>query len=76
MSFSAADTGALTSGVRERVTEELSIGDYVLSGAIAALVMIDAIARLVPGVVGDERSVAEFVQPGAARFPAMHDRRK
>ena len=46
--------------VRERVTEELSIGDYVLSGGeLPALVMIDAIARLVPGVVGDERSVAE-----------------
>src|SRR3979409_1267577 len=42
--------------VRERVTEELSIGDYVLSGGeLPALVMIDAIARLVPGVVGDER---------------------
>ena len=46
--------------VRERVTEELSIGDYVLSGGeLPALVMIDAIARLVPGVVGDERSVAQ-----------------
>ena len=38
--------------------EEWSIGDYVLSGGeLPALVMIDAIARLVPGVVGDERSV-------------------
>ncbi len=46
--------------VRERVTEELSIGDYVLSGGeLPAVVMIDAIARLVPGVVGDERSVTE-----------------
>jgi tRNA (guanine37-N1)-methyltransferase len=46
--------------VRARVTEELSIGDYVLSGGeLPALVLIDAIARLVPGVVGDERSVAE-----------------
>ena len=46
--------------VRDRVTEELSIGDYVLSGGeLPALVMIDAIARLVPGVVGDERSVEE-----------------
>ena len=42
------------------VTEELSIGDYVLSGGeLPALVTIDAIARLVPGVVGHERSVAE-----------------
>src|SRR4029079_4085493 len=46
--------------VRQRVTEEMSIGDYVLTGGeLPALVMVDAIARLVPGVVGDERSVAE-----------------
>ncbi len=51
-------------GVDERVrqhlaTETLSIGDYVLSGGeLPALVMLDAIARLVPGVVGDEESVA------------------
>src|SRR5438132_160782 len=46
--------------VRTRVTEELSIGDYVLSGGeLPALVIIDAVARYVPGVVGDERSVAE-----------------
>ena len=46
--------------VRERVTEELSIGDYVLSGGeLPALVIVDAVARYVPGVVGDERSVAE-----------------
>ena len=46
--------------VRERVTEELSIGDYVLTGGeLPALVMLDAVARLVPGVVGDEQSVAD-----------------
>ncbi len=50
-------------GVDERLVEavgaeEWSIGDYVLSGGeLPALVMLDAIARLVPGVVGDERSV-------------------
>jgi tRNA (guanine37-N1)-methyltransferase len=50
-------------GVDERVrehlaTEELSIGDYVLSGGeLAALVIIDAVSRLVPGVVGDVDSV-------------------
>jgi tRNA (guanine37-N1)-methyltransferase len=50
-------------GVDDRVrqhlaTEELSIGDYVVSGGeLPALVMVDAIARLVPGVVGDEESV-------------------
>jgi tRNA (guanine37-N1)-methyltransferase len=52
-------------GVDERVhehvaTEEISIGDYVLSGGeLAAMVIIDAVSRLVPGVVGDERSVSE-----------------
>jgi tRNA (guanine37-N1)-methyltransferase len=52
-------------GVDERVsahvaTEEISIGDYVLSGGeLPALVVIDAIGRLVPGVVGDEQSVGE-----------------
>ncbi len=51
-------------GVDERVraglaTEALSIGDYVLSGGeLPALVIVDAVARLVPGVVGDEESVA------------------
>ena len=51
-------------GVDERVrmhlaTETLSIGDYVLSGGeLPALVMLDTVARLVPGVVGDEESVA------------------
>jgi tRNA (guanine37-N1)-methyltransferase len=46
--------------VRQRVTEELSIGDYVLTGGeLPALVVLDAVARLVPGVVGDEQSVAE-----------------
>jgi tRNA (guanine37-N1)-methyltransferase len=40
--------------------EELSIGDYVLSGGeLPALVIVDAVSRLVPGVVGDEQSVAE-----------------
>ena len=50
-------------GVDDRVrdlvaTEELSIGDYVLSGGeTAALIVIDSVSRLVPGVVGDPESV-------------------
>jgi tRNA (guanine37-N1)-methyltransferase len=45
--------------VRERVTEELSIGDFVLTGGeLPALMVLDAVARFVPGVVGDEQSVA------------------
>lgn len=51
-------------GVDERVrqhlaTEEISIGDYVLAGGeLAAMVVIDAVARLVPGVVGSAESPA------------------
>ena len=46
--------------VRARIDEEVSIGDYVLSGGeLPALVVLDAVARLVPGVVGDDQSVAE-----------------
>ena len=46
--------------VRERVTEEVSIGDYVLTGGeLPALVILDAVARHVPGVVGDAASVVE-----------------
>jgi tRNA (guanine37-N1)-methyltransferase len=52
-------------GVDERVIAgrelvEISIGDYVLSGGeVAALVLLDACVRLLPGVVGAEASVAE-----------------
>lgn len=46
--------------VRTQVDEEMSIGDYVLSGGEwPALVILDAVARCIPGVVGDERSVEE-----------------
>ncbi len=46
--------------IRPFVDEELSIGDYILSGGeIAALVVIDAVARLIPGVVGRKESVEE-----------------
>lgn len=44
--------------VRDRfVTQEISIGDYVLSGGeLAAAVLCDAVIRLIPGVLGDEQS--------------------
>ena len=39
------------------VTREISIGDYVLSGGeLAAAVLVDAIGRLIPGVLNDETS--------------------
>ena len=42
------------------VDEELSVGDYVLSGGeLPALTVIDAVARLLPGALGDERSSLE-----------------
>ena len=52
-------------GVDHRVIEhlvdlEISIGDYVLTnGAVAAAVLVDAIVRLIPGVLGDEQSAAD-----------------
>ncbi len=52
-------------GIDERVRdlyvdEEISIGDYVLTGGeLAAMVVIDAVSRLLPGVLGSERSAKE-----------------
>jgi len=52
-------------GVDERVrehlvTDEISIGDYVLSGGeLAAMVVVDAVARLLPGVLGSETSLMD-----------------
>ena len=46
--------------IESRKLEEISIGDYVLSGGeIAALIMLDACVRLLPGVMGKEASGAE-----------------
>jgi tRNA (guanine37-N1)-methyltransferase len=64
-------------GVDERVrehlaTEAISIGDYVVSGGeLPALVIVDAVARLIPGVVGDGASVAgdTFARDGLLDFP-------
>jgi tRNA (guanine37-N1)-methyltransferase len=63
-------------GVDDRVREglvdlEISIGDYVLtSGNLAAMVITDAIARLLPGVLGcDESSVSESFANGLLEYP-------
>lgn len=63
-------------GVDERVTEnlvdeQLSIGDFVLSGGeIAAMVLVDAVTRLVPGVVGDPASLEEeSFENGLLEYP-------
>jgi len=55
--------------IRGLADEEVSIGDYVLSGGeLAAMVLIDAIARQVPGVLGNKESAASdsWSAPGAA----------
>jgi tRNA (guanine37-N1)-methyltransferase len=46
--------------IEQLVTTEISIGDYVVTnGAIAAVVFVDAIVRLLPGVLGHEQSAAD-----------------
>ena len=45
---------------RDEIAEELSVGDYVLSGGeVAAMAVVEATARLIPGVVGSPESLAE-----------------
>ena len=53
------------------IDEEISIGDYVLTGGeLGALVLIDAVARLVPGVLGsDESSGEESFSTGLLEYP-------
>lgn len=57
--------------LEEIVDEEISIGDYVLTGGeLAAMVVIDAVSRLVPGVLGcDESSVEESHMGGLLEYP-------
>jgi len=65
-------------GVDQRVVEalvddEISIGDYVLTnGALAAAVLCDAVIRLLPGALGDERSAVDesFTDPQMVEAPA------
>jgi tRNA (guanine37-N1)-methyltransferase len=57
--------------IESRIDREVSVGDYVLSGGeFPALVVIDAVARLLPGVLGDERSnVEESFDAGLLDWP-------
>ncbi|WP_181705042.1 tRNA (guanosine(37)-N1)-methyltransferase TrmD [Chthonobacter rhizosphaerae] len=57
--------------VRRRGLEEVSIGDYVLSGGeIAALVLLDAVVRLLPGVMGNDASgETESFETGLLEHP-------
>jgi tRNA (guanine37-N1)-methyltransferase len=62
-------------GVDERVrlylaTEELSIGDYVLTGGeLPAMVLVDAVARLLPGVISSESVAEESFSDGLLEYP-------
>jgi tRNA (guanine37-N1)-methyltransferase len=63
-------------GVDERIRKhladrEISIGDYILTGGeLSALVLIDAVSRLVPGVLGNEEStVSESFSSGLLEYP-------
>jgi len=61
-------------GVDERIRElfdlELSIGDYVLTGGeIAALVVIDAVTRLLPGAIDDASTLEESFSAGLLEYP-------
>ncbi len=57
--------------VRRFVTEEISIGDYVLTGGeLPAMVLTDAVTRLVPGVLGDDQSCQdESFTSGVLEYP-------
>ncbi len=57
--------------LEEIVTDEISLGDYVLTGGeLAAMVMVDAIARLVPGVLHNgESTETEFFGDGLLEYP-------
>ena len=63
-------------GVDERILNahidlELSVGDYILSGGeLGAMVVIDAVARLIPGVLGGEKSsIEESFEDGLLKYP-------
>ncbi len=57
--------------IHSEVDEEWTIGDYILTGGeLAAMVMIDATCRLIPGVVGDDQSVLQdSLTTGLLKYP-------
>lgn len=57
--------------VRHFIDDEISVGDYVLTGGeIPALVVVDAVTRLIPGVLGNEAATAEeSFQTGLLEYP-------
>ena len=56
--------------VRSLVDREVSIGDYVLTGGeLPALVLIDAVVRLIPGVIADASSAGDSFASGLLEYP-------
>ena len=57
--------------IEDEVNEEISIGDYVLTnGALAAIVLVDAMARFIPGVIGNPEAVEkDSFQKGMLDYP-------
>jgi tRNA (guanine37-N1)-methyltransferase len=56
--------------IRDLVDLELSIGDYVLTGGeLAALVVVDAVTRLLPGAIDDASTVEESFSAGLLEYP-------
>jgi len=60
---------------REEIGEELSIGDYVLSGGeLAAMVVVETVARLVPGTLGSHESLSEETFTDRGFEPPLYTR--
>jgi tRNA (guanine37-N1)-methyltransferase len=57
--------------IRDLADEEISIGDYILTcGELPAMVLIDSIVRLIPGVLGDDESIkSESFEAGLLEYP-------
>ncbi|OGT34912.1 MAG: tRNA (guanosine(37)-N1)-methyltransferase TrmD [Gammaproteobacteria bacterium RIFCSPHIGHO2_12_FULL_37_14] len=57
--------------IQQDIDEEISIGDYILTGGeLAAMVIIDTISRLIPGTVGDHHSVSlDSLTSGLLKYP-------
>lgn len=68
--YEGIDQRVVTDAARSMPVDEVSIGDYVLAGGEAAvLVMVEAVARLLPGVLGNPASVREdSFSPGVTRL--------
>ena len=59
--------------IEQRIDREISIGDYVLSGGeLAAMVIVDAVARQVPGVLGHQESAANDSYAGEGLLDCPH----